>query len=78
MNNREKLNKTLYEWVNSERFSTFPKVTPGNINQLYLTNKNLVLAVVEENPLEEVSPDMLEFKDMVESVIKRKRQKYHE
>lgn len=64
--------------MNAERFPTFPKVTRGNINQLFLTNKNLVLAVVEENQLEEVAPDMLEFKDMVESVIKNKREKYHE
>lgn len=73
-----KANETLYKWVNAERFPTFPKVTRGNIKQLFLTNKNLVLAVVEENQLEEIAPDMLEFKDMVESVIKRKRDKYHE
>ncbi|XP_015588052.1 protein disulfide-isomerase TMX3 isoform X2 [Cephus cinctus] len=35
-------------------------------------------AVVEENQLEEVSPDMLEFRDMVEEVIKKKREKYHD
>ncbi|XP_033209985.1 protein disulfide-isomerase TMX3 [Belonocnema kinseyi] len=74
----DKLNKTLYKWVNAERFPTFPKVTRGNINQLFLTNKNLVLAVVEENQLEEVSPDMIEFRDMVESLIKTKREKYHD
>lgn len=74
----EKLNETLYKWINAERFPTFPKVTRGNINQLFLTNKNLVLAVVEENQLEEVSPRMIEFRDMVESVIKKKREKYHE
>lgn len=74
----KRANETLYKWVNAERFPTFPKVTRGNINQLFLTNKNLVLAVVEENQLEEVAPDMLEFKDMVESVIKSKRDKYHE
>lgn len=78
MSNMEQVNETLYKWVNAERFPTFPKVTRGNINQLFLTNKNLVLAVVEENQLEEVAPDMLEFKDMVESVIKNKRNKYHE
>lgn len=74
----EQLNKTLYNWVNAERFTTFPKVTRGNINQLFLTNKNLVLAIVEENAVEDVPPDMLEFRDMVESVIKRQREKYHE
>lgn len=74
----DKMNETLYKWVNAERFPTFPKITRGNINQLFLTNKNLVLAVVEENQLEEIAPDMLEFRDMVESVIKKKREKYHE
>lgn len=74
----DNLNETLNRWVNSERFPTFPKVTRGNIHQLYLTNKNLVLAVVDENELEEIYPDMIEFRDMVESVIRTKRDKYHE
>ncbi|XP_015125052.1 protein disulfide-isomerase TMX3 [Diachasma alloeum] len=74
----EKLNATVYNWVNAERFSTFPKVTRGNINQLFLTNKYLVLAVVEENAVEDVAPDMLEFRDMVESVIRKKRERYHD
>ncbi|XP_043287811.1 protein disulfide-isomerase TMX3 isoform X2 [Venturia canescens] len=73
-----KLNETIYKWINAERFATFPKVTRGNINQLFLTKKNLVLAVVEENAVEDVAPDMLEFRDMVESIIKEKRDKYHE
>lgn len=78
LSDKERVNETLYKWVNAERFPTFPKVTRGNINQLFLTNKNLVLAVVEENQLEEVAPNMLDFRDMVESVIKTKRNKYHE
>ncbi|XP_076661473.1 thioredoxin-related transmembrane protein 3 isoform X1 [Halictus rubicundus] len=73
-----KLNETLYKWINAERFPTFPKVTRGNINQLFLTNKNLVLAVVEENQLEKIPPHMMQFKDMVESIIKSKREKYHD
>lgn len=73
----EKLNETMYKWINAERFPTFPKVTRGNINQLFLTNKNLVLAVVEENQLEKIPPHMARFKDMVESIIKNKREKYH-
>lgn len=72
------LNETLHKWVNAERFPSFPKVTRGNINQLFLTKKNLVLAVVEENQLEEMTPDMIEFRDMIESLIKSKRDKYHE
>lgn len=74
----EKLNETVYKWINAERFPTFPKVTSGNINQLYLTNKNLVLVVVEENQLEEVPPHMIRFRDMVESIIKSKRHIYHD
>lgn len=68
----------MYKWINAERFPTFPKVTRGNINQLFLTNKNLVLAVVEENQLEKIPLHMAQFKDMVESIIKNKREKYHE
>lgn len=68
----------MYKWINAERFPTFPKVTRGNINQLFLTNKNLVLAVVEENQLEKIPLHMARFKDMVESIIKNKREKYHE
>lgn len=78
ISNYEKLNETLYKWINAERFPTFPKVTYGNINQLFLTNKNLVLAVVEENQLEEIPPDQIDFKIMVESVMRKKRAKYHE
>lgn len=78
MSSIDVINKTLHKWVNAERFPSFPKVTRGNINQLFLTNKNLVLAVVEENQLEEMTPDMIEFRDMIESLIKTKRDKYHE
>lgn len=74
----DELNSTVYTWVNTERFPTFPRVTRGNINQLFLTNKCLVLAVIEENSYGDVAPDMLRFRDKVESVIKRKRDKYHE
>ncbi|KAJ8686515.1 hypothetical protein QAD02_022309 [Eretmocerus hayati] len=75
---KDELNETLHKWINAERFPTFPKVTRGNIHQLFLTNKNLVLAVVEESKAEEIPPEMLEFRDMVESVIKKKRHKYHD
>lgn len=78
INDIQQLNDTLYRWVNAERFPTFPKVTRGNINQLFLTNKNLVLAVVEENQLDKVPPDMAQFKDMIESIIKNNRERYHD
>lgn len=73
----QSLNSTLYDWVNEERFETFPKITRGNIHQILQTKKNLVLAVVEENKLQEISTEMVEFRDMVESVIRKKRDIYH-
>lgn len=76
-NDASALNNTLYDWVNEERFETFPKITRGNIHQMMKTKKNLVLAVVEENKLLEISTEMVEFRDMVESVIRKKRDLYH-
>ncbi|XP_019875387.1 protein disulfide-isomerase TMX3 isoform X2 [Aethina tumida] len=58
------LNKTMFKWINEERFEIFPKVTRGNIHQLIETKKYLVLAVVEENVLHELSAEMLEFRNM--------------
>lgn len=71
------LNSTLFTWINAERFETFPKITRGNIHQLLQTGKYLVLAVVEENKLLEIPPDMVDFKDMVESVIRKNKKKFH-
>lgn len=56
----EALNTSIADWINRERFTQFPKVTRGNLNQLMKTGKYLVLAVVEENKLEEVPAQMLE------------------
>jgi thioredoxin domain-containing protein 10 len=55
----EYLNASMYEWINAERFATFPKVTSGNIDHLLQTKKYLVLAVVEENKLQEIPTEML-------------------
>lgn len=63
--------------MNEERFEMFPKVTRGNFNDLMQTQKYIVLAVVEENKLHHISQEMIEFRDMVESVIRSKRDKYH-
>ncbi|KAJ9589126.1 hypothetical protein L9F63_017585, partial [Diploptera punctata] len=73
----EYLNSSMYDWINAERFATFPKITRGNINQLLQTRKYLVLAVVEENKLQEIPTEMLVFRDMIESVIKKNRDKFH-
>ncbi|XP_069701598.1 protein disulfide-isomerase TMX3 isoform X1 [Periplaneta americana] len=73
----EYLNASMYDWINAERFATFPKITRGNINQLLQTRKYLVLAVVEENKLQEIPTEMLVFRDMIESVIMKNRDKFH-
>lgn len=69
------LNESLHRWTNAERFKAFPKITRSNIGQISLTSKYLVLVVVEENKLNEIASSELEFRDMVESII---RQDYHE
>ena len=71
------LNTSLHNWVNEERFETFPRITRGNINEVLQTKKYVVLVVVEENKLQQIPSEMLEFRDMVESVIRKKRDKYH-
>uniref|UniRef100_A0A224XD20 Protein disulfide-isomerase tmx3 n=1 Tax=Panstrongylus lignarius TaxID=156445 RepID=A0A224XD20_9HEMI len=71
------LNSSLTNWVNTERFNTFVKVTRGNIHQFMQTNKFLVLAVVAENKLEEVPEDMIIFRDMIKSIIMNHRDKFH-
>lgn len=71
------LNSSLHQWVNEERFPTFPKITRNNINQIMQTKKYLVLAVVEENKLSEIATHELEFRDMVEMVIRKNRDKFH-
>lgn len=71
------LNKTLFDWVNEERFIAFPKVTRSNIYQISQTQKFLVLAVVEENKLNEIASHEMEFRDMVESIVRKYYDKYH-
>ncbi|XP_037930839.1 protein disulfide-isomerase TMX3 [Teleopsis dalmanni] len=71
------VNETIHHWVNVERFITFPKITRYNIHQLLRTKKFLVIAVVEEDKLDHVATHELEFRDMIESVIRKHRDRYH-
>lgn len=71
------LNDTLHRWVNEERFAAFPKVTRANIHQISQTKKYLVLAVVEENKLNEIVGLEMEFRDMVESIIRQNYETFH-
>ncbi|CAO1300067.1 unnamed protein product [Diamesa hyperborea] len=72
------LNDSLHTWISQERFLTFPKITRENMYQLKQTKKYLVLAVVEENKLNELETHELEFRDMVEQLIRTKRSKFHD
>ncbi|GBP19903.1 Protein disulfide-isomerase TMX3 [Eumeta japonica] len=78
ISNKEHLNSTLDKWINAERFGTFPKITRSNINQLMDTEKYLVLVVVSENKLNEISQTEKDFKDMVEGIIRSRKQELHQ
>jgi thioredoxin domain-containing protein 10 len=54
------------------------QITRENLHQFRQTKKYLVLAVVEENKLNEIHTHELEFKDMIEQIIRTKRSKYHD
>lgn len=71
------LNTSLYGWVTAERFPLFVKVTRGKFSNIMATNKFVVIAVLEENKLLEISPEMEDFKDMIRQVIEKNREKYH-
>ncbi|TMW40992.1 hypothetical protein DOY81_013929 [Sarcophaga bullata] len=72
------VNEPYHQWVNQERFIAFPKITRFNFNQLLKTKKYLVVAVVTEDKLNQVATHELEFRDMVESVIRKHRDRYHD
>jgi len=73
----EYLNHTLFKWVNEERFESFPRVTKSNLHHIVQTKKYLVMAVVEENKVNEMAAHEIEFKDMVEDFVLRHKVKYH-
>lgn len=71
------LNDSIHNWIIQEKFLTFPKISRENLHQLRQTKKYLVIAVVEENKLQELETHEQEFKDMIEAIIRTKRSKYH-
>lgn len=56
----------------------YPQITRANIHQMVQTRKFLVLAVVEENKLNEIASHELEFRDLVESIVRKHYDSYHE
>ncbi|CAH2239311.1 protein disulfide-isomerase TMX3 [Pararge aegeria] len=77
LGDKDTLNTTLNKWVNSERFGFFPKITTSNINELLGTEKYIVIAVVFENKLNEITQTERDFKDMIESIIRSNKQELH-
>ena len=54
-----------------ERFPLYVKVTRGKFHNLLSTRKLVVIAVLEENKIGELTPEMEEFRDMLRAVIQR-------
>jgi len=70
-------NTSLYSWVMAERFPLFVKVTRGKFSNILASRKFIVMAVLEENKLLEISPEMEQFKQMLQQVIIKNKEKYH-
>merc|ERR1719351_482586 len=69
-------NTSIYSWMMKERFPMFAKVTRGRFGKIMATNKFVVMAVVDENKLEQISPEMELFKEMVRQVVVNNQEKY--
>ncbi|XP_066959034.1 protein disulfide-isomerase TMX3 isoform X2 [Macrobrachium rosenbergii] len=84
--NESVVNTTLNEWINHERFPLFTKFTHGNLHQLWKIKKYLAITVVKESKTGRITTDEdaeeyvdgYKFRDMVESVIRNNRDKYHQ
>lgn len=74
---KDNLNVTLDKWINSERFGFFPKITRANMNDLMDTAKYIVIVVVSENKLNEITQTERDFKEMVEGIVKKKKRDMH-
>ena len=72
------VNTSMMGWVIKERFSVFTKVTRGKFGKVMATNKLIVMAVVEENKLEQISQEMEVFKEMVRQVAVSNQEQYHD
>ncbi|CAG4947443.1 unnamed protein product [Parnassius apollo] len=78
IDDKETLNITLDRWINSERFGFFPKITRANINDIMDIQKYIVMAIVSENKLGEITQTEKDFKEMVESIIRKKKSELHD
>lgn len=71
--------ESLEQWILTERFAAFQRITHANFNQLLATKKMLVAAVMEENQIGKLeSPKMGEVRDMLQTVAVNTRNIYHD
>lgn len=67
---------SLEQWINGERFKSFPKVSGGNINDMAETGKSLVMIVV--NPEDREKADLTHrIKDVGQTMASKYREIYH-
>lgn len=69
-------NSSLSSWIMGERFPLFVKITRGKFGNILATKKLIVMAVLEENKLEKITPEMEEFKDMIRKIVEENPEKY--
>jgi len=69
-------NSSLSTWITRERFPLFVKITRGRFGNILATKKLVVIAVLEENKLEQISPEMETFRDMVRGIVESNPVKY--
>ena len=74
--NPKNFTANLQHWILRERFPKFVKVTRGRFSHLMSTKKLLVMAVLEENKLGELTPDMENFRSMIHMVMENHLDRY--
>lgn len=73
-----KTNTTLSHWINRERFPKFVKVTRSKFSHLLHTKKLVVIAVLDENRIGQISPEMEEFKNLLIQVMEKNLDRYRD
>ena len=76
VSNPKNFTASLQHWILRERFPMFVKVTRGRFSHLMSTKKLLVMAVLEENKLGEITPDMDNFRTMIHMVMETHLDRY--
>ncbi|CAG0888117.1 unnamed protein product [Darwinula stevensoni] len=72
------LNETVYQWINHERFPSFLKVNHGNFYQLLKLKKWLVIAVLEEDTLGDLTNEMLQLQDIIHRLALQEEESFRQ